>query len=134
MPVLLSFFFGLFFQLPGHATPNSREFSITAKSLQEQSNQRYSYNFGSVRLYWSQYADFYLRNTDSQALPLRGVFITGSSYRAWSDCPRTLSPGKRCLTRVEFRPWTEGYFTGRLRFAFPDENIYVELFGWGLKN
>lgn len=133
MKLLLSIFLGILLYVPGFAAKAPLELSFTADSVNNHSTQYYSYNFGGVRVNWSQYADFYLRNSGNLPLRVRGVYITGSSYWAWSNCPRDLYPGQRCLTRVEFRPWSEGSFYGRLRFAFPDGNIYIDLFGWGVR-
>ena len=105
---------------------------ISSDALSAQRNQYYSYNFGSVRVRFSEWADFYLRNNGSGPLYVQGVYLqSGSAYRAWSNCPAYLYPGRSCLTRVEFTPWHEGYETGRLRFALGNGNIYIDLTGWG---
>lgn len=133
MKLLILLTFGIFLNLPALAdvSRNPFEISIAPDAIQEQHNRYYSYNFGTVRVNWSQYADFVLRNTGSSVLHIRGVYISGTSYWAWTNCPRYLRPGQRCLARVEFRPWSEGYYTGRLRFALSYGNIFVDLYGWG---
>ncbi|WP_415063874.1 hypothetical protein [Bdellovibrio sp.] len=131
MKILLSIFLVILFCFPNHGAAAPMEISTSSDHLKTQYDKYYYYDFGNVRVNWSEYADIYLKNTGSHPLHLRGVFIQGSAFWAWSNCPTWLSPGQRCLARVEFRPWTNGYFSGRLRFAFPDGNIYVDLYGWG---
>jgi hypothetical protein len=105
---------------------------ISSDAISTQGNRYYSYNFGNVRVRYSQWADFYLRNTGNGPLYVQGIYLqSGTAYRAWSECPAYLYPGQQCLTRVEFSPWYEGYETGRLRFQFAGGNIYIDLSGWG---
>lgn len=105
---------------------------ISSDALSAQRNQYYSYSFGSVRIRFSEWADFSLRNNGSGPLYIQGVYLqSGSAYRAWSNCPAYLYPGRTCVTRVEFTPWHEGYETGRLRIAHGNGNIYIDLSGWG---
>lgn len=133
MKLLLGFIFGIFISLPSFAAKSTLEISLNTQSAQDLATQYYSYNFGSVRVNWSQYADFYLRNNGTSPVQMRGVYITGISFWAWSNCPRVLLPGQRCLARVEFRPWSEGSYFGRLRFAYLGGNIYINLYGWGVR-
>lgn len=113
------------------AETKSTEISIKADSLSAQYNQYYYYNFGQVRVNWSEWADFWLRNTGNGPLYIHSVYVYGTAFRSWSNCPVYLYPGQSCLTRVEFRPWYRGYETGRLRFQFSNGNIFVDLSGWG---
>ena len=116
------------------AATAAMNFEISSDALTTQGNRYYSYNFGNVRVDYSQWADFYLRNNGNGPLYVQGVYLqSGRAYRAWSDCPAYLYPGQQCLTRVEFRPWYEGYETGRLRFKFANGNIYVDLSGWATR-
>ncbi|MEK2645778.1 hypothetical protein [Bdellovibrio sp. BCCA] len=133
MKLLMSILLGFFLSHPCFAKSDAVEISVSPSSLSSQSGRYYYYNFGNVRLNFSEWADITLRNTGVEPLNIRGVFIMGSGYWAWSNCPNFLIPGQTCLTRVEFRPWYEGYFTGRLRFAFWDDSIYVDLYGWGVR-
>lgn len=133
MKLVLSIFIGIFLAFPTFAKSGSVELTVNPATLETQSSRYYYYNFGNVRVNWSEWADIYLRNTGVEPLNVRGVFIMGSAYWAWSNCPNLLYPGQSCLTRVEFRPWHEGSFTGRLRFAFPYDSIYVDLYGWGVR-
>ena len=92
---------------------------ISSDAISTQNNRYYSYSFGQVRVGFSEWADFYLRNTGNGPLYIQGVFLqSGSAYRAWSDCPAYLYTGQQCLTRVEFSPWFDGFEAGRLRFKF----------------
>lgn len=133
MKTLTQLLFGILISFPALAHSSSLEITKNSDSIQSQGNQYYRYDFGLVRVNWSQYADFSLRNTGSTPLPIRGIFISGSRFWAWSNCPAVLSVGQRCWTRVEFRPWWEGSYYGRLRFAFPDGNIFIDLYGWGTR-
>lgn len=133
MKLLLSIIFGLIISMTAFATNNSLELSYNSEEIHPQTTKYYSYNFGSVLVNWSRYADFYLKNNGRSHLNIHGIYILGNSYWAWSNCPRDLAPGQRCLTRVEFRPWFEGFFTGRLRFALPSDNIIIDLYGWGVR-
>lgn len=133
MKLLLSIFLaaGLYGPLNVNAAP--MEITVTPATIETQNHQRYYYNFGSVRVNWSQYADIYLRNTGHEPLYIRGVYISGAAFWAWSQCPNYLYPGQSCLNRVEFRPWSEGYFSGTLRFALSNGNLMVDLYGWGVR-
>ncbi|ASD63454.1 Ig-like domain-containing protein [Bdellovibrio bacteriovorus] len=133
MKLLLSIFLAASLCLPLTTQAAPLEVTVTPSTIETQSHQYYYYNFGSVRVNWSQYADIYLRNTGHEPLYVRGVYISGAAFWAWSQCPNYLYPGQSCLTRVEFRPWYEGYFSGALRFAFPNGSIVVELYGWGVR-
>lgn len=110
---------------------NTVELAIDHNHIQTLANKYYYYNFGNVRVHTSQWADIYLRNTGSDYLNVQGVFVTGNAFWAWSNCPNYLAPGASCLARVEFQPWYEGSFNGRLRFKFPGGNVYVDLYGYG---
>lgn len=135
MKILSSFLMGAFLLLTPAtfaATDSGLSLEISSDALSTQNNRYYYYNFGQVRVHFSEWADFYLRNTGNAPLYIQGVYMqSGSAYRAWSSCPAYLYPGQQCLARVEFRPWYEGYETGRLRFKFSGGNIYVDLSGWG---
>lgn len=109
------------------------EVTVNPRNIEAQSRDYYYYNFGNVRVNWSRYADIYLRNTGYEPLYIRGVFIAGTAFWAWSYCPKVLYPGQSCLTRVEFRPWYEGAFSGTLRYQFPHGSIWVDLYGWGTR-
>lgn len=113
------------------ALANSVEYQINSSQGDTQSSKQYYYNFGSVRVHSSSYADLYLRNTGNDPVHIRAIYISGAAFYAWSYCPNILHPGHRCLTRVEFRPWHEGYHSGALRFKFPHDSIIVDLYGWG---
>nr|BFD59917.1 hypothetical protein CKG001_20240 [Bdellovibrio sp. CKG001]BFD63324.1 hypothetical protein BdHM001_20050 [Bdellovibrio sp. HM001] len=130
---LLSIILTMTLQLPVLALASPVELRVSPTTIEAQSSRYYYYNFGSVRVNWSQYADLYLRNTGQEPLQIRGIYITGAAFWAWSQCPEFLFPGQSCRTRVEFRPWHEGYFSGALRFKFPDGNIIVDLYGWGVR-
>lgn len=134
MKLLLSIFLASCLSLPiiSQAGP-SIEVSVNPTTVETQHNKYYYYNFGNVRVNWSEYADIYLRNTGNEPLYVHGVYISGSAFWAWSHCPNYLYPGQSCLTRVEFRPWYDGYFSGTLRFSFPDGSIVVDLYGWGVR-
>ncbi|MFS4461181.1 hypothetical protein [Bdellovibrio sp. HCB2-146] len=124
----------LIFSSASFAKKSPMNLEISSDVLSSQGNKYYSYHFGQVRVNWSEWADLYLRNTGNGPLYVQGVYLHGSSaFRAWSNCPAYLYPGQSCLTRVEFRPWYEGYDTARLRFALADGNIYVDLGGWGVR-
>ncbi|WII71652.1 hypothetical protein QJS83_14380 [Bdellovibrio sp. 22V] len=143
MRTFLAFFLGTFLSLtsdvyakdasPPLAPTSPLQISVNNETLKEESNQYYYINFGSVRVHWSRYENVILRNTGAYPVEIRGVFITGSAFYAWSNCPRWLQPRETCATRVEFRPWYDGHFAGRLRFAFSYDNIYVDLYGWGVR-
>lgn len=132
MKHLLSIFLGLWISLPFTSKAQVLELKNPSPALTLKSSRHYSYNFGQVPVNWSRWTEIRLRNNGPGPLIIRGVFVTGSAYFAWSDCPAYLGQGQICNTQVEFRPWHNGYFPGRLRFAFPNESIYVDLVGWGV--
>ncbi|XGC79590.1 hypothetical protein ACES2L_09655 [Bdellovibrio bacteriovorus] len=107
------------------------QLSINPEQISAKADKFYYYNFGHVPVNFRERADIYLRNTGDENLEVKGIYILGSAYWAWSNCPNRLGPNQVCRTTVEFRPWHDGYFAGRLRFAFPVDNIYVDLYGWG---
>lgn len=134
MKFLTSFLMGALLLLnpTTFAAQEPMNLEISSDAISTQGNRYYSYNFGSVRVRFSEWADFYLRNNGNGPLNVQGVFLqSGTAYRAWTSCPAYLYPGQQCLTRVEFSPWYEGYETGRLRFKFSGGNIYIDLSGWG---
>ncbi|UXR63282.1 hypothetical protein EZJ49_09350 [Bdellovibrio bacteriovorus] len=133
MKILLSIILTMILQMPVFALASPVELTVNATTIEAQSSKRYYYNLGSVRVNWSQYADLYLRSTGRNPVQVLGVYISGAAFWAWSQCPNYLLPGQSCLTRVEFRPWHDGYFSGALRFKFPDGNIFVDLYGWGVR-
>jgi hypothetical protein len=98
-----------------------------------ESRNYYTYNFGNVQVNYSAYQYFYLRNIGNYPITLYGVYISGTSYWARTNCPPVLNPGFSCTTQVEFRPWYEGYFPGRLRFQLNTGSEIVDLYGWGVR-
>ncbi len=123
----------LAFQPASWADTSSKELTITTDTITAERNRYYSYSFGQVRVNWSEWADFWVRNNGHSPVYMQSVYVYGSAYRGWSDCPSYLYPGQSCLTRVEFRPWHEGYETGRLRISFSTGSIYIDLSGWGVR-
>lgn len=97
-----------------------------------QHSRRYSYNFGSVRVNWSEWAYITLRNTGYGPVSIYGVSVYGAGFSGWTGCPYYLYGGQSCTTRVEFRPWSQGYYNGRLDFRLSSGNIYFDLYGWGV--
>ena len=105
---------------------------VSSSSASTQGNRYYTYNFGQVTINYSEWADFYLRNNGSAPLYVQGVYLqSGIAYRAWSSCPAYLYSGQQCLIQVEFRPWSTGYETGRLRIQLSTGNIYIDMSGYG---
>lgn len=134
MKFLLSIFLGIYLSSAAFAKlPDIDIHTFDSKKMEVHRDRYYYYNFGNERVNSSQWAYFSLRNSGSTPVNIRGVFIWGIAFNAWTNCPHWLRPGERCLTTVEFRPWNVGYFSGRLRFAFPQDSIYVELSGWGVE-
>lgn len=123
----------LFLLPPVLAKAQFLEVAVAPDFLEIQADQNYYYNFGHAALNTTRWTDIILRNKGPGPLIVRGVFVAGVGFWAWSDCPPYLGQGQWCRTQVEFRPLYEGYFSGRLRFAFTNDNIYIDLHGWGTR-
>ena len=134
MKLLVTLILSLSFSLTVPAKNNAPlELSVSADSLSNRSTERWTYNFGSVLINTSRFADFYLKNIGSTPLKIRGIYLSGGAFWAQSNCPEFLQPNHRCITRVEFRPWSEGSFYGRLRYVLVNKVIYIDLYGWGVR-
>ena len=135
MKSLVTLFVSALIYFPAQAKESSPQLEIKINQEQQeiQTQSSYHYNFGGVRVHWSRWADIYLRNTGHEYLPIHNVYVSGSAFWGWSNCPRYLAPGYSCYARVEFRPWHEGSFYGRLRFEFPYRGINVDLYGYGTR-
>lgn len=132
MKYLLSIFLTLFYsQGFAKSSPSVELTTSESKNMHAVAN-RYFYSFGNQSIHYSQWTYFTLRNNGAEPLYIRGVFIIGSAFDAWTNCPINLPPQRSCLTRVEFRPWYVGFFSGQLRFAYTNDSTYVDLSGWGV--
>lgn len=104
-------------------------FAIEAKPA----DQYLSYNFGSVTVGFTMYADITLTAKATETLEVKKITISGFSYDASSNCPAVLNPGQTCTTRVYFLPHFEGGHWGQLAFQLKENNIFVDLFGYAWK-
>ncbi|MNJ94762.1 hypothetical protein D3C87_124640 [compost metagenome] len=118
--------------MPDPTTPQDQLEVTISDSPATEGHRRYTYNFGNVRVNWSQWAYINLRNTGYSTIRVYHVNIYGSGFSGWSSCPYYLHGGQVCSTRVEFRPWSRGYYSGRLDYILSSGNIYVDLYGWGV--
>lgn len=111
----------------------SYQLSVNNQNLKAKADKYYYYNFGHVKVNFRERLNLSLKNTGDEDLNIRAIYISGNSYWAYSNCPNMLPPNQVCYTWVDFKPWHEGFFSGRLRFAFTEDNIVVDLSGWGIR-
>lgn len=132
MKQLLSLAAALLFSLSALAMDSQPiELNLRPGSVQAQMDQYYSYNFGSTSVNFPLYVDFTLNNHGPGPLFVQRIGVGGIDFDAFHNCPGTLPPGTFCTIRVRFKPWNEGFKTGRLLIRTSDGLIQIDLAGWG---
>lgn len=96
-------------------------------------NYYYSFNFGPTPVNSIRYTYITLTSTGSGNLYLDDITLWGAGFWGRWNCPRVMPPGAQCSVYVEFRPWYEGNFSGRLTFCTSAGNYIMDLFGWGTR-
>ena len=100
----------------------------------ERQIERYSYNFGRVPLYSSQYARYKLTNTGTTPLTFQQARIGGSGYSADHTCTSILQPQEVCQFTIRYNPVFDGLSSGRFILSFVENlDIVVDLWGEGYR-
>jgi hypothetical protein len=107
--------------------------SLHISSDNQNSDQYLSYNFGSVFLMSNAYVDFSLTAKGPLPTEFKKITIGGMGYNATTDCPVVLEVGKTCTLRAYFSPQIEGPAWGDFNLYLNDGNIFIRLFGQGIK-
>lgn len=96
-------------------------------------DQYLSYNFGHQFLNSRRYVDYTLTAMGPAPTEIRRINISGMHYDAATNCPKILEAGKKCTLRAYYWPTTEGHHWGNLDVYLNDGNIYIRLFGIGVR-
>jgi len=92
----------------------------------------YSYNFGYVRLYSTQWISYTLTNTGTTPMTFAQALIGGAGFDAYHTCGGVLLPNERCRFDISFSPMNEFASSGRFILSFQENlDIVVDLFGIG---
>lgn len=95
----------------------------------EKGVERHYYYFGMQRVHSYSTIAYRVTNTGTTPLNMIRATIGGTNYSAATNC-RTLMPGERCSFRIDYRPFFEGYHTGRFTLSFDqDSHIVVDVSG-----
>jgi hypothetical protein len=97
-------------------------------TLQPEGYARRSFNFGTVWVGQTRYADFVLR-AGNFPLRIHGLNVTGRYYNASTNCPNVLFPGQACLIRASYSPWQQGSHFGRITLWVANDVLEVDLWG-----
>lgn len=100
---------------------------------QPQKDQYLSYNFGQVFIPNRASVNYYLKNTGDAPIEIKKITISGAFFDAASNCPDVLEAGKQCLTRIFYSPAFEGFNSGTLVWYTSDNNVYLRLWGQGVR-
>lgn len=93
---------------------------------------RYSYNFGQVRLYTSQYVTYTLTNTGTTPMTFSQALIGGAGFDAYHNCTGAIQPNEKCSFEIIFQPMSEFASSGRFILSFVEDlDIVVDVFGIG---
>ena len=108
---------------------------VELQGVQNQKDKNYSYYFGRVPVHSMRANTFRLTNTsETTVLEIKQMTISGSMFRAQTNCPLKMQPKETCLIRAFFTPYWEGYFVGDLDISFEnDDDISVALSGSGTR-
>lgn len=94
--------------------------------------ERHWYNFGSVRVHSSAFAAYGLKNTGTTPMTFVSARIAGMDFGATHNCGGVLAPQERCVIRISYSPFSEGYSTGFLRLTYvEDYELRIDLSGHG---
>lgn len=85
----------------------------------------HSYYFGVNRVHMITSVAYRVTNTGPTPINVISMRMLGTNYGAVTNC-RTLMPNERCLFRIDYRPFFEGYHTGRLILSF-DQNSTIQV-------
>lgn len=106
--------------------------SQEVKAVQPRSADYYSFNFGFVRIYTTQYIRYTMTNTGTTPLTFRRALIGGIGFDAYHSCAGQLMPGQRCTFDISFTPQNEFGHSGRFILSFVEDlDIVVDLYGTG---
>lgn len=95
---------------------------------------RYSYNFGSVRVGMTQYIRYTLTNTGTTPLTFDRALIGGIGFDAYHSCDVTLQPNEKCSFEISYNPPFEGMHSGQFVLSFVENlDIVVDLWGSGTR-
>ncbi len=95
-----------------------------AEQIQPLDTIRLRFNFGRVWVNTTNSVRYFITNTGDIPLHFRSATISGSSFGAYHSCQGTLQPRERCWFVVQYRPFFEGFHSGRFVLSF-HENIRV---------
>ncbi|AUN98373.1 hypothetical protein C0V70_09700 [Bacteriovorax stolpii] len=99
----------------------------------EKGVERHYYHFGVQRVHSYSSIAYRVTNTGTTPLNMIRATIGGTNYGASTNC-RTLQPGERCSFRIDYRPFFEGYHTGRFTLSFDqDSHIVVDVSGQAVR-
>lgn len=107
--------------------------SLVITSGSQKSDQYLSYNFGAVFLMSNAYVDFTVTAKGPLPTEFKRITISGMGYDAATNCPVVLEVGKSCTLRAYFSPHFEGPAWGDFNIYLDDGNIFIRLFGNGIK-
>ena len=97
---------------------------------QDKEVERHWHNFGMVRVNTRSYASYGLKNTGTTPMTFVSARISGIDFYASHNCGGVLEPQERCIIRIEFAPFSQGYKTGALLFTYvEDYQLYFDLSG-----
>lgn len=111
-------------------------FASPFESLQIETSgkdQRLSYSFGHRFLYSRSFVDYILTAMGPEPTEIKRINIRGIHYDVATNCPEILEVGKKCTLRAYYQPTMEGHHWGDLDIYLNDGNIYITLFGVGIR-
>ncbi|AGH96091.1 hypothetical protein [Pseudobdellovibrio exovorus] len=89
----------------------------------------YRLDFGTTFVHSRLSQSYVLRNTGATPLTFRDARIWGSDFAAFHGCSRGLEPNETCRFTIEFRPFFEGFSSGRFELNFAEDFVVFDLFG-----
>ncbi|MFV8249273.1 hypothetical protein [Bdellovibrio bacteriovorus] len=109
--------------------------SVQPLNVEAKAQDQYlNYNFGTTFVHSARFQDFILTANGPDSTFIRGISVQGSfAYRVDTNCPQILMPGQQCVIRVIFSPSTTGGHWGDVTVHLRESNIYIRLFGNGIR-
>ncbi len=100
------------------------------QTINATNEQYFRFNYGTRPIHSVTFRDLIITAKGSDST-IHKIMWWGADYYVSTNCPTLLPVEKSCTVRVSFQPRMSGYVTGRTQINIDNDQVYIEMFGWG---